>query len=160
MDYQATITGDKLLDSVFLNLPRSTQTRAYGPVLRAGAEPVKQAAHENLKAVSEPFTGLATRKNTLRVYRLRKFRGSFRVAVQVRRGLTNAAKRDKEGNPVRVGMYLAVLEYGSQKLNRRPRPWIRKAIKENVQPALDEMRKAFAQKLPDIISDARKKGRI
>jgi hypothetical protein len=109
MKYEAKVTGAKELDNTFMRLPRAMQRKAYYPSLRAGGEIVRKRATQNIRAVSEPFSGLARRENTLRVYNLKKFRGNFRVAIQARRGLVNAVKKDKEGKPVRVGMYIAVL---------------------------------------------------
>lgn len=156
MEFRSDLTGLEDVLTVFQNLPRSSQRKAYYPSLRAGGEVVKDAAADNLKRVSEPFTGLATKSNTLRVYNLKKFKGAFRVAVQARRGLVNPAKRNREGQPARVGMYLAVMEYGSQKLNRRPRPWIRPAIKTERDQAVNEVRKTFSSKIDEILKDARK----
>lgn len=157
MEFKSGLTGLEDLLGVFQNLPRSSQRKAYYPSLRAGGEVVKSAATRNLKSVSEPFTGLATKLNSLRVYNLKKYRGSFRVAVQARRGLVNPAKRNRDGEPARLGMYLAVMEYGSQKLNRIPRPWIRPAIKSERLQAVEEVRKTFASKIDDILKDARNK---
>jgi hypothetical protein len=63
-------------------------------------------------------------------------------------------KTDKNG-PVRVGMYLAVLEYGSVKLNRRPRPWIRPAIRSEKNAALDKISKEFSRRLDFAVKRAR-----
>lgn len=156
MEFKSSVDITDLMRT-FANLPRSSQRKAYFPSLRSGGEIVKTAATTNIKAVSDPYTGIASRANTLRVYNLKKFRGNFRVAVQVRRGLVNPAKKDKNGKPVRVGMYLAVLEYGSQKLNRAPRPWLRKALREKEAMAVDRVRKTFNSKINEILADARKK---
>lgn len=158
MEFKSSIGGIDKLMMTFQRLPRASQRKAYYPSLRSGGEVVRMAATENIKAVSEPYSGMARRPNTLRVYNLKKFRGHFRVAVQVRRGLVNPAKRDKEGNPVRVGLYLAVLEYGSQKLNRRPRPWLRKALREQQTKAVESIRISFSSKMNEILSDARGRG--
>ena len=155
MDFSGGVSGVEELLRTFERLPRSSQRKAYYPSLRAGGEIVRVAATQNIKAVSEPYSGLARRENTLRVYNLKKFRGNFRIAVQVRRGLVNPAKRNKQGEPVRVGLYLAVLEYGSQKLNRAPRPWLRKALREQEVRAVDNVRRAFSSRMNEIISDAR-----
>jgi HK97 gp10 family phage protein len=155
MEFQLKISDVDKLEKTFSRLPNSTQRKAYLPALREGAKPVRIAATNNIKEVSEPFTGLARRSDTLRIYKLKNFRGNFRVAVQVKRGLVNVVKKDKEGKPVRVGMYLAVLEYGSQKLNRAPRSWIRKALKEKEGEAVQNVRSEFFKRMNSVIIDAR-----
>lgn len=157
MKFSARLTGIEELDRTFSRLPMATQRRAYVPALRSGANPVRKAATANLRTVSQPFSGLARRANTLAVYKLKNFQGHFRVAVQVRRGLTNSVKKDKDGKPVRVGMYLAVLEYGSQKLRRPPRSWLRKALREQKSIAVDSIRAEFSKRMNDVVLDAKGK---
>lgn len=153
MDLQPNINGLQELDKTLANLPRSMQRKAYRQALRAGAAPVRDAAEENLRSVSEPFTGLSRRKGSITIYNLRKYRGSFRVGVQVKRGLVNTAKKGDDGGPVRVGMYLAVLEYG--KKNQPPRSWIRKAIRERQTQAVDLLTKEMARRITDAVRDAK-----
>jgi HK97 gp10 family phage protein len=152
MDFTGSISGVQDLDRTFANLPRAMQRKAYSQALRAGAGPVRDAAQENIRIVSQPFTGLAQKRGTIRIYNLRKSRGNFRVSVQVKRGLTNPAKKSK-GGPVRVGLYLAVLEYG--KAGQPPRSWIRKAIREKKGPAVDALTKEMSKRMIDAIKDAR-----
>ena len=155
MNFDA-ITIDKDVQKTFNNLPRSLQRKVYMRALRAGARPVRDAAEANLRSVSEPFTGLSRARGSVTVYALKKYRGSYRVAVQVKRGLVNAAKKDGQGRPVRVAMYLAVLEYGSTKLGRGPRSWIRKAIRETPAEAIQVTAKEMARLLPEAVKDARR----
>lgn len=156
MDFNAAITGIREVEKTFNNLPRSMQRKVYMKALRAGAAPVRIAAEANLASVSDPFTGLSRTKGAIQIYALKKYRGNYRVGIQAKRGLVNAAKKDKNGQPVRVGLYLAVLEYGSPRLNRQPRSWIRKAIREQPQAALDATAKEMARLLPEAVRDARR----
>lgn len=155
MDFGADVIGINQLYKTFNNLPRAMQRKAYRQALRAGAAPVKAAAEANLRAASEPFSGLSRRRGSIAIYNLKKSRGNFRVSVQVKRGLVNPKKKGKDGTPVRVGMYLAVLEYGSNKINRAPRSWIRKAIRENVDQSLDALTTEMSKRMVDVINDAK-----
>lgn len=152
MDFSSRVSGIQDLDRTFKNLPRSMQRKAYRQALRAGAMPVRDAAQENIRAVSKVFSGMAQRRGTITIYNLRKYRGSFRVSVQVKRGLTNPAMVGKDG-PVRVGLYLAVLEYGKQ--GQPPRSWIRKAIRENKPQAVAALTKEMNKRMVDALIDAR-----
>lgn len=156
MDFKSSVKGTRELKRVFKNLPRSSARKIYMKSLREGAKLVELAAENNLKSVSDPFTGLAHRKSSITVYNLKKYKGNYRVSIQVKRGLVNTAKKDKNGQPVRVGLYLAVLEYGSQKLNRSPKSWIRKAIRENKDPAVKALLVEFNRRLPEAIEDAKR----
>lgn len=151
MEFKSNISGVQDLDRVFNSLPRSMQRKAYMQALRAGAGPVRDAARENIRAVSNKFTGVLSRRGTVTIYNYRKSRGNYRVGVQIRRNLLN---NKVKGEPVRVGLYAAVLEYGSPKLNRRPRSWIRKAIREQKSKAVDSLTKEMNKRIVDAVKDA------
>lgn len=155
MELITNIDGLDDLVKTFARLPAAMQRKAYRRALRAGAKPVKEAAEQNLRQASSPFTGISRKRGAIGIYNLRKFRGNFRVAVQVKRGLVNPAKKGEDGGPVRVGMYLAVLEYGSQKLNRAPRPWIRSALREQSAQAVSAITKDLSIGLQDALAEAR-----
>lgn len=154
MQFSASISGVKELDATFTALPKQSERLVYRQSLREGAKIVEKSAENNIRKVSKKFTGLAQRRSSISVYNLKKYKGNYRVAVQVKRGLVNQMKTDKDG-PVRVGAYLAVLEYGSQKLNRRPRPWIRPAIRNEKNAALERISKEFARRLDFAVKRAR-----
>lgn len=156
MKFYTKVTGLQQLDKTFSKLPRAMQNKAYRQSLREGAKVVQEAARVNVRKASDPFSGLLHKRGSIRIYNLRKFRGNFRVAVQIQRGLTNSVKRDKDGKPVRVGMYAAVLEYGSTKLNRKPRPWIRPAIRENKAEAVSAIARGMSVRIDDALKEARK----
>jgi len=151
MDFSGSLSGIKDIDKVFTNLPRSSQRKVYMRALREGAKPVKDAATNNIRQVSKKFTGLLSRKSTVAVYNYKKYRGNFRVAVQIRRGLLNNLV---EGEPVRVGLYASVLEYG--KNGQPPRSWIRKAIRENKEQAVNALASEFNKRLTDAVKDAKR----
>lgn len=126
MDFKADINGADYIDRVFRNLPRAMQRKAYYQSLYEGAVIVRDKASENVKSiVSSEATGTLSRN--LVVNRLKITRGFHRVAVRVRKKTVNKIKRDKDGNPVRVGLYGSVLEYGKNR--QAPRSWLRKAIR-------------------------------
>lgn len=154
MDFQGKVTGEKQVLRVMQNMPRSSQRKIYMQSLRDGAKVVREAATRNLRQQIDNFTGVAARAGTVRVYNLKKLRGNFRVSVNVKKGLLNTQVKDKDGAPVRVGLYLSVLEYGSVKLKRRPRPWIRPALTNNKYIAISLVRKGVASRLNDALKDA------
>lgn len=160
MNVNIKIEGVEQITAVFKQLPRSMQTKAYYRALFSGASAVKAGAEQNLKSMPmDEATG--TLAKNIRVYRLKKRRGLYRVAVRVRKGATNKKKKDGSGAPVRVGLYGSVLEYG--KKNQRPRSWIRKAIREErnraVNRVIDGMRKHMIESLNDAKSKAKVPGR-
>lgn len=156
MDFKANLTGIYDLDKVFSNLPRTIRNRAARPALRAGAAKVRDAARDNVRQVADMFTGVLSKRGSITMYNMKMFRGSLRVAVQIRRGLVNTQKLDRNGKPVRVGMYAAVLEYGSRKLNRRPRSWIRRAIREQHNQAVSAIRSEMNKRMVEAVKDARR----
>lgn len=151
MEFKGSLSGIADIDKVFSNMPRSSQRKVYMRALREGAKPVKDAATDNIRQVSKPFTGLLSRKSTVAIYNYRKTRGNYRVGVQIRRGLLN---NKVKGEPVRVGLYAAVLEYG--KKNQPPRSWIRKAIREKKSAAVDALTREFNKRLVDAVQDAKR----
>lgn len=161
MDFGVKITGLAELDRTLGKMARSTQRKVYSRSLREGAKIVKDAASDNIRQVSKQYTGLLSKKSSIAVYNAKKYRGNYRVLVQIKRGLVNnkvIVKDSKTGlkGPVRVGLYASVLEYGSSKLNRRPRPWIRKALRENENRALIAIQNEFNKRLNEAVLDARR----
>lgn len=154
MKLENRIQGVEQLNKVFANLPRSMQNKAYYQALLAGGGLVRDAAQKNVQAVvSSEATG--TLAKNLRVYRLKKKRGWYRVAVRVRKGAVNTKRKDKDGNPVRVGLYGSVLEYG--KKGQAPRSWLRKAIREERSAALYRISGDMQKRMTEALNDARTK---
>lgn len=153
MEFEGKITGVADIDKVFLRLPKSSQRRAYTFALRAGAVIVRDAAAANVRAVATQGYSTGTLEKNLRVYSGRKYRGAYRTLVQIRRGAVNSRKI-VNGSPVRIGLYAAVLEYG--KKGQPPRSWIRKAIREKKQQAVDKIRQEFNRRMVDVIKDAKR----
>lgn len=147
MDFTVKITGTDELDKVLAKLPRATQRKAIMPALRAGAAEIRDMAAVNVKSVATMgyATGLLAR--SLRVYNLRKYRGNYRVAVQVKRNLLT-----KDGT--RVALYAAVLEYG--KKNQPPQSWIRKAAREGKDIAFRTVTKEIGMKIAVSVLDAKR----
>lgn len=127
MNFSTEIAGIHELERTFNNLPK-TSRKIYTNALRAGGRVVRGKAEANLKAVATAGYATGTAEKNIRVYTLRKYKGNYRVGVQIRRGAVNKFKI-VNGAPVRVGLYASVLEYG--KKNQPPRSWIRKAIRES-----------------------------
>ena len=153
MRFTASVDGVEEIAKLMQNMPRKTARKATRPALRAGGEVVRQAAEVNLReAASAGYaTGLAARN--VRVYVLKRRRGAMRVGVQIKRKLVNRAKIVK-GEPVRVGMYVAILEYG--KKNQPPRSWIRKAIRERKDRAIYVIYSEVRKNLQAAINDAKR----
>lgn len=134
------------------NLPKAAERKASRSGLAAGGRVIAKAAANNVKGiVSNEGTGTLARN--IRTYSAKKLRGQMRQTVQVRKGSVNI-KKLVNGEPVRVGLYGSVLEYG--KANQPPRTWIRKAAQENTQQALEAFRVAFAKKVNAMIEDAKR----
>lgn len=160
MDFNSKITGTAELDKVFAKMTRSTRRKAHMQSLRAGAKVVKEAATVNIRKQFNVHTGVLSKKSTIAIYNGKKYKGNYRVMVSIKRGLVNnmiKARNKVTGavENVRVGLYAAVGEYGSTKLNRRPRPWIRPAIRENEVQAVSELRREFSSRISDVLRDAK-----
>ncbi len=149
---QAKITGIDEVIKTLRNLPGATQRKVIMPSLRKGGNVVKKLAVSNIKSlVSNEATGTAAR--SISVYNLKKKGGNYRVGVQIKKGAVNSQKL-VNGKPVRVGLYMAVFEYG--KKNQSPRSWIRKAAREGVVPATNAVRQEFSKRIDLAVKDARK----
>lgn len=152
MEFTSGISGIANLDKLFAQLPKTTQRRAIAPSLRAGGAEIRDLAVDNLKSVISPDSTGIGEKN-IRVYTLRKYKGYYRVSVQVKRGAVNEQKI-VNGEPVRVGLYLSVLEYGKE--NQPPRSWIRKAIREGRTKAVNRLIGEMRKRMVLAIEDAKK----
>lgn len=152
MEFDGKLSGIADLDKAFRNLPGSTRRKANMQALRAGAAVVRNMAEANVRDVtSSEATGYLAKN--IRVYNYKKYRGNYRVAVQVRRRAVNNKKLVK-GLPVRVGLYAAVLEYG--KKNQPPRSWIRKAIREGKDAAVNALTREMNKRMVDAVQDAKR----
>lgn len=153
MQFSHKIVGLDKLNTTFAKLPKSTQNRALKPAMRKGMLVVREAASVNVQNIADKgyATGLLAR--SLRVYNLRKYRGMLRVAVMVKRGLVNV-KKIVNGQPVRVGLYASVLEYG--KRDQEPRSWIRKAAREKEKVVLNTVTSEAYRRIKDAVLEAKK----
>lgn len=157
MKIEVRIQGINDIVNVFNELPRSMQRKVYYRALLAGGGVVKQAAEQNLKSMPmDEATG--TLAKNIRVYRLKKRRGLYRVAVRVRKGAVNKRKKDGAGDPVRVGLYGSVLEYG--KKNQAPRSWIRKAIREERNQAVSRVSDGMRRHMIEALNDAKNRAGV
>lgn len=152
MQFDVGIDGIQQLDKVFRNLPKTTQRKAIMPSLRAGAVVIRNLATENIKSVTKG-DGTKVLEKSLTVYNYRKYKGNFRVGIQVKRKLVNT-KKIVNGQPVRVGMYAAVLEYGKD--GQAPRTWARKAIREGQPQAVSALTKELSARMIDALNEAKK----
>lgn len=148
MELKSAIGGLSTLEATMRRIPAVTRSKAGVKALFAGGGIVKQAAIENVKAVtatSKVTTGVLAKG--LRVYRMKQKRGMLHVGVMVRKGLVNT-KKIVNGEAVRVGLYASVLEFG--KANQPPRPWLRPAILQNEAKVVSTVCKVFANQLDSI----------
>lgn len=153
MELKTTISGEKELLATFHKLPRTTRTRVVRPALREGAAYIRNLAEKNVKAVAIRGYATGTLEKNIRFYNLKDFRGMARVAVTVRRGAVNQHKIIK-GEPVRVGLYAAVLEYG--KKNQPPQSWIRKSAREGKDPAVAIITVAVGKRIDSAVNEAKR----
>lgn len=151
MQFSSSINGIRELELTFNNIPRQSR-RVYMTALRAGGTVVRKNAEKNLKAVATAGYATGTAEKNIRVYSLRKYRGNYRVGVQIRRGAVNR-KKIVNGSPVRIGLYASVLEYG--KKNQPPRSWIRKAIRESNHDVYVEVAREFRIGMVQAIQNSR-----
>lgn len=148
---EVKVTGLTEVERVFFNLPKSTAKKAYVPALKAGGRVIRKRAANNIKSIVSN-SATHTLEKGLAVYKLKNVGGNYRVGVQVRRKLVNKLKIVK-GEPVRVGLYASVLEYGKQ--GQPPRSWIRKAAREGKDEALQAVAAEMDKLMPEVIKDAK-----
>lgn len=153
MILETKVSGDKELLIVFQNLPKTTRTNAVRPALREGASLIAGLARKNVKMVAVKGYATDTLIKNIRYYNLKDLRGMARVGVSVKRGAVNA-KKIVRGQPVRIGLYAAVLEYG--KKNQRPASWIRRAIRNGETPAVNLILKGIDKRMAEAIEKAKK----
>ncbi len=143
--------GIKEVKKMFSNLPKSTAKKSYKKGLKAGGTVIRKLAAAKVRSiVSNEATH--TLERGLAVYSLKKINGNFRVAVQVRRGLVNT-KKLVNGEPVRVGLYASVLEYG--KKGQPAKSWLRSAAREGAPAALEAVELVFYSTLQQAVDDAK-----
>lgn len=154
MQITAKIVGLDKLERTFRALPLATQNKASKAALREGAKVIRADAQQNIAAItagSKQSTGVG--QKGIAVYNFKKKRGMLRVGVMVRKGLVNK-KKIINGVPVRVGLYLSVLEYG--KRNQPPRSWLRKAAKNKASLAYSTVERVLGQKMDDAVEAAKR----
>ena len=153
MQLSSAITGDKEVEQLMRRMPNAMRDKAGHRALAAGAFVIKKAAIQNIKAAtsgSKDATG--TLESGLRIYKMKKRRGMLRVGVMVKKGLVNKKKIVK-GQPVRVGLYASVLDYG--KANQPPTGWLRSAAKQNTGEAYSRVEAVLKENIDKIIEAAR-----
>ena len=149
----AKVTGVSELQATFRRLPESTQRKAMRPALRKGALVVRDAVKANLAAnIKDDSSGLAVK--SVIAYSMKKLNGFLRYGVAIRKGVVNPRKKDKSGAPVRVGLYVSVLEYGKE--GQPPRSSFRKAAAEKTQEVLAAVEKEANTRMDSAIKDAKK----
>lgn len=154
MEVKTSVKGLRETEEAMRKLPQKYRTIAGQSALIAGAQIIRKAASENVKSItSASKVATGTLANGIRVYRMKKKRGMLRVGVMVQKGLVNKKKIVK-GEPVRVGLYASVLEYG--KANQPPRSWLRSAADSNAQAAFSEVKGVLAKKLNEAVERAKK----
>lgn len=141
------VSGIEQLNRNLKRISNSSRDELLFPALDSAGFVIKNRASDNIKSVtSGESTGIGA--ESLAVYRLRRTEKYIRVSVQVKKGAVNNFKRVK-GQPVRIGLYLSVLEYG--KKNQPPRSWIRKAAREGKNDALSEVRENISKNINSFI---------
>lgn len=154
MQIKTTVSGLRETEEAMRRLPQKYLTIAGQSALIAGARIIQKAASENIKSIagaSKKATGVLA--GGIRVYRMKKKRGRLRVGVMVQKGLVNKKKIVK-GEPVRVGLYASVLEYG--KANQPPRSWLRKASDNNESAVFSAVKGVLTEKLAEAVEKAKR----
>ena len=153
MRFNARIEGINELNESLKILPIKMRRNLYYKALAKGSTAIKLIAERNVKAVTSSEASGYLAKN-IRVYRLKKKRGWYRSGVMIRRKAVNKRKRDGKGQPVRVGLYGSVLEFG--KSNQIPRPWLRTAKETGELTARSEITRYIKSNLPKLINESRR----
>lgn len=144
------ITGMDQVLKTLAALPAAMRRKAMRQALRAGARVLMRRASANVAAVvSNEATGTLAKNLTVRSLRI--YKGRLRYAVQIKPKAVNRKKTVK-GQPVRVGLYGSVLEYG--KKNQPPRSWLRKAAREGKDEALGVVTRTAADNLAAAVKAA------
>lgn len=142
----AEVTGVNEVVAALGKLPESTRRIALRGALREAAKAIKKQAEINIAGVvSSEATGLLARSIVIRS--AKTSRGNIRVAVAIA-----GKKLSKRGT--RVGLYGSVLEFG--KKNQPPRAFLRPAIAQKGQEAINIMGQEFARKFDQAVMEARK----
>ena len=153
MQIASIVTGSKEVEELMRKMPNALRNKAGVRALAAGAFVVKKAAIQNIKSAttdSKVMTG--TLASGLRIYKMKPKRGMLRVGVMVKKGLVNKKKIVK-GQPVRVGLYASVLDYG--KANQPPTGWLRSAASQNTAEAYSRVETVLKENIDKIIEAAR-----
>lgn len=143
--------GISEVKKLFSNLPKSSAKKGYKKALKAGGTVIRKLASNKVKSLVSNEATHTLEKN-IAVYSLKTINGNYRVAVQVRRGVVNT-KKIVNGEPVRVGLYASVLEYG--KKGQPAKSWLRSSAREGAPAALAAAEIAFYSVLQQIVDDAR-----
>ncbi len=146
------VDAKELLETLRV-LPDVMRKKVLTKSLRLGAVDVQKAAKVNAKAVAtKEFTG--TMVKNIVVNKLKNKNGALRYAVRIRPKAVHPTKKDGKGNPVRVGLYAAVLEYG--KANQPARSWIRKAARDKSTSVLNVITEGIKVNLSKALEDAKR----
>lgn len=154
----AEITGVNEVVAALGRLPEATRRVALKGALEKAAELIKRQAEINIAGVtSSEATGLLAR--SIVVKSIRTGKGNIRVAVAIA-GKKKSKRKSrivngkKQSRGTRVGLYGSVLEFG--KKNQPPRPFLRPAIAQKAQLAINIMGQEFSRKFDEAVMDARK----
>lgn len=152
MEFAGKISGDDAVAKVLQGLPRTMARKVYMKAMRKAAEEIKDNVKERIISDTKNPDGTGVLRNALAVYNYRKLRGSYRVGVQIKRKLVNK-KKIVNGEPVRVGLYAAVREYG--KANQAPAPSFRMGITDSKSGAVAILVREIKANLGQALRDAR-----
>lgn len=153
MQLDVNILGAEQIQRVLGSLPRTTARKIIMPALRAGAVPVTKQAIFNVRALANKGYATGELEKNIRAYNLKKYRGQYRVGIQVKRKSVNRTKI-VNGQPVRIGLYAAVLEYGKE--NQAPQSWIRSALRSRDVDAYNAVLNYFRKNIYKAVEDAKK----
>lgn len=149
MDFTSNIDA-RDVDLLLKNLPGVTRRRVIMPSLRAGGNVIRKKAEANVKSVISGDSTGVLQKN-IRVYNYKKFKGRYRVGIQIKKGAVNSMKM-VNGAPVRVGLYASVLEYR----DGGRYSWLRKASREGNSEAFTEISAEISKRLVKAVYEAKR----
>lgn len=149
---QFSITGLDPLLKKMSGLTPQIRARAGRSALGKAANIVSRAARQNAERVDDPETGRRIRDNIGRRFRGRYFRRTGDLMISV--GVLTKRGRIPKGNPDEGAKgntpHWHLVELGTER--SRAQPFLRPALEENINPAIDRFATAMSQELDKIMS--------
>lgn len=148
---EMTVQSAQLLRT-FERLPLAMRKKVAVKAMRAGAKVVVKKAVANIRSMeSSEASGVMAK--SVQAAKFRDKNGMIRFGVRIKPKAVNARKKDRDGKPVRVGLYASVFNWG--KKGQPGRPWLTNAAKASPAEVVSAAREEFDRGLNEAVQDAR-----